>query len=995
VIFNDRSTSGDLITNYEWNMGDGTVFNTDSDSPFTHTYENVGEYYVSLIVTTNTGCIDTSYAVLIEVGENITPSFAVDKQEVCIGDTVNFENLTDDPRIDAFHFETDEGRSFHCANEPVLSWVYETQTGSMDVSLTVGFNGCYTTYTEEGFILVKGPIAHIDYEMDCDQPFDFMFRDSSDDATSVTWNFGDGNQSTQNDLTHTYDTTGNYTVILTAENNSSGCPISSDTAMVFVKNIQADFVIDSFLCQNETVSLDASSSIDVHADCWRGFTWFPSFQRPITTQDTILPLVFPESGMQEITLVVTDINGCRDTIQKEVEVLSTIPQISVPDETLCFPAEVPFTDATVSDTSIIAWEWDLGDGNFSTLQNPIHTYLDSLPETDTIIAVLKITNALGCEDTVSQIFTYYYPESSIIATATSICVDRMIDLSATDFTDDGSNLTFNWDFGNGQVAAGQSTSVSFDSGGIYEVQLIFEEVGSGCVDTIVGEINVQDFPEADFITNLDSLAIICYPENVLFTNTSTSDFPIGYFWDFGNGQTSNNANPLATFDKGTFDIMLVTSTNFSCRDTIIKSLTFVGPKGDFELDSPSICVGQTVNFNLIDTLDVSSYSWDFGDGTGADDISPINHQYNFIPPGNQTVAKLVLRGFGDACTIAIEYPIEINQVTADFFSNDGVDSILCVGEITFSNGSQDADIFNWDFGDGNFSNLISPTYTYDSAGVYVVELLVENSTTGCKDSLLQQVTINPLPAIEIFPDTICQDEMFILDILPVDSNYTYLWSPADVLDNPNIANPTATLSESTTFVLMVADENDCENMTMQTFDVFPEPPSIAWDTIIGEGASVQLPFPYDPSTYTYIWNTTVNLSCENCANPIATPSEYIVYSVTVTDKFDCHTVTYTFEIDVFPEKIEIPNAFTPNGDNINDIFNFVVVDGEAEFVTTLDFRIYNRWGEKVYDNDNPEVGWDGTYNDEAAPSEVYMYILEVSFITGKVESRSGDVTLIR
>ncbi|MFT5165973.1 MAG: PKD repeat protein, partial [Saprospiraceae bacterium] len=735
VEFQDSSTSNEDIVDWEWHFGDGTVQNNSTGDPFTYTYTTSGDFPSYLIVTNDAGCRDTSYLLPIEAGEFINAPFSLDQNVVCPGDTINFEGDTSDPRIDTWHFETDQGRSFHCYNASDASWSYITQTGSMDVSLTVGYNGCFSTFEVEDAVTVKGPIAQIDYLVECGNPYDFIFRDSSHDATSISWEFGDSTMSSISDIVHTYDTTGTYTVILTAENATSGCMASSDTIDIYVRDIEAIFELDSLLCFGSTQSMDASASIDVNAECWRGYTWITTFNRPITTQDSIIPLMFGEPGMHSISLITTDINGCTDTLSQDVQVYATQPVFSVDDAVICFPSEVQFTDMSTADTTIVSWDWTFGDGNTSTDQNPSNLYINNLTGLDTFSAVLMTTDIIGCQYSASQLFNVYQPTSEISAFPNNICLGEEINFSATDYTIQGSNLTFDWNFGDGQAGTGMNNAITYTQEGSFNVVLNFEEIATGCADSTSIIVNVQDYPIASFESSVAGQSIVCYPENIIFTENATSNNALTFSWDFGNGQIGQGASSATVFDKGTFDITMVASTSFGCTDTVSQTVTLVGPEGDFLSDLSLICKGDFITFNLIDTVDISSFSWDFGDGEGADDIDPVSHQFNFLPPGSQTLVKLVLRGLDDACAIAVEHPIQIINVLAEFSQNDGLDTLLCVGDVFFTNESVNADTYIWDFGDGSTSSEFSPGHLYDTAGTFEVNLIVESEILGCTDTV--------------------------------------------------------------------------------------------------------------------------------------------------------------------------------------------------------------------------------------------------------------------
>ncbi len=126
---------------------------------------------------------------------------------------------------------------------------------------------------------------------------------------------------------------------------------------------------------------------------------------------------------------------------------------------------------------------------------------------------------------------------------------------------------------------------------------------------------------------------------------------------------------------------------------------------------------------------------------------------------------------------------------------------------------------------------------------------------------------------------------------------------------------------------------------------------------------------------------------EITVNPVDTAS----YLLTVTTPNGC-TYTARASFNVEPAQFVIPNAFTPNGDGVNEFFN-IVQEGMVDEIVR--FQVFNRWGEVVYDNENPGMGWDGTFNGDPQPSDVYAYIITVRFLDGEEQTEQGDVTLLR
>jgi gliding motility-associated-like protein len=143
---------------------------------------------------------------------------------------------------------------------------------------------------------------------------------------------------------------------------------------------------------------------------------------------------------------------------------------------------------------------------------------------------------------------------------------------------------------------------------------------------------------------------------------------------------------------------------------------------------------------------------------------------------------------------------------------------------------------------------------------------------------------------------------------------------------------------------------------------------------------------------------TFNWSPANPGNPaIVTPGDSTLhYMLTVTDASGCVQSEFEFFVRVFPQKVIVPNAFSPQGDNVNDVFQ-LIPDGEKGYVGVNFLRIYNRWGQKIFEGTGTDatVAWDGNYKGEPAPVDVYIWTASVKYQTGRVEHLRGEVTLLR
>ncbi|MBL7796428.1 MAG: PKD domain-containing protein [Saprospiraceae bacterium] len=997
VVFSDSSMSREPIVQWTWLFDDGTLpVVANNDNPVTHVFTTPGDYRVRLFIRNSAGCVDTSYFVLIEVGEPIPGDFSADKTEVCPGDSVHFTSLTTDPRVDGWHFSSENDQLWHCYQDENPTWAYTQETGPLSVSLTTEYNGCFATVTRDSFIRVKGPIAKLHYKTTCDNTLEFKFTNLSMDADSVLVFTGDGDSTlVDTSFVHVYDSSGIFTVIMRAVNSTSGCPVSYDTAVVYPTMLKAMFELPDTVCGGDPQLLDARMSTDVNAACYKGYTWYFSFQRPIRTDQDTLSFVFGPSGLQTVSLEVEDINGCKDTLDTEIFIYNRYPNITASDLSICIPDTVSFADLSLADAGIVSWEWNFGDGGTSTVQNPTHIF-NTLPPAGTAFDVsLRFEDGYGCPGFANIAINVYKPVSNIITLPSppNICVGSSVAFAATDFTSQGSSLSWQWNFGNGQTATGQGGSATYNTAGPFTTKLVYTEIATGCKDSTTVPVNVQGFPQANFSSTVDGDPIICYPKNVLFTNTSTSAAqPLSVTWELQDGTVINGNQAATVFSEGGTDtITMIVATPFGCKDTVERVFTVVGVDGDFDQDKTLICVGDSIRFTIKDTMNVSSWSWDFGDGNMGGKASPVSHQYNFRPPSNTTIAKLILKGENDACTQIIEHPVNFSPVRADFSAT----LPACAGaSVAFTNLSTQADQSLWNFGDGTpTSAQLNPVHIFANEGNYLVKLVVTDLPLGCVDSITKTISITGIPGLQMFGDTICPGDTAIIGILaPALPNATFVWSPDNLVLQPKNDDVVRVKpAQTTSFSVQIIDASGCrDSASVTVFVPVPFNGAADFDTIVAKGEPVLLPVVYDPN-YDFTW-TPLNPGDP----PVVTSDTTVTYTLTVEDKWNCTEREYEFLIQIVPEVVYAPNAFTPDGDGNNDVFR-LLADGDEELVDVLTLRVYSRWGEEVYQGRGAlgSIGWDGKHNGEPSPSDVYAWWAEVRFLTGKTVMLKGDVTLLR
>jgi gliding motility-associated-like protein len=325
----------------------------------------------------------------------------------------------------------------------------------------------------------------------------------------------------------------------------------------------------------------------------------------------------------------------------------------------------------------------------------------------------------------------------------------------------------------------------------------------------------------------------------------------------------------------------------------------------------------------------------------------------------------------------------------------GNSSIVCLGkpvQLTASGAAQ----YSWT--PSNYlscANCSNPVAIPADSILYTVK---GTSAFGCiaYDSVRLSV-IKPFK-MQVSPDdTLCIGGNG-LDIKATNAS-RYLWSPATGLNRTDISDPKVRTNVTTTFRVIGFDNYNCFTDTGHVkITVGPKPTvTLGPDRVLATGTPLQLnAITSNGPIVKWEWTPASELSCNNCSNPSTVVRNNSFYSVLVTNNYGC-TATDTILINSLCKSAQvfIPNAFTPDGDGLNDI---LMVRGRG--VTVKSFRIFNRWGELVFERqnffpDDPKNGWDGKVRGVPATPDVFVYTAEVFCDNGVVYTYKGNTTILK
>lgn len=327
-----------------------------------------------------------------------------------------------------------------------------------------------------------------------------------------------------------------------------------------------------------------------------------------------------------------------------------------------------------------------------------------------------------------------------------------------------------------------------------------------------------------------------------------------------------------------------------------------------------------------------------------------------------------------------------DSVTAVLSSPVQLSGYLTATDLSCSNSSDGS--ISFELTSGNFPYIytwsnggLGPTQQGLSAGNYS---LTVTDSLGCVLTLDTILTEPPAIWVDLGPDVLLCLDSFTLTV-EANPDYIYNWSTG-ALGTSDV------VSTSGVYSVTVTDAAGCSAMDTVSITLFDSVRiTIDEEYIVYPGQSLTLaPVLIGGSgNGSWVWTPSDYLSCTDCRVTVSVPESDITYRVTYTDAYGC-SATETISIELDRQAIYIPDAFSPNGDGENDLFGVYGIG-----IRQIEWRVFNRWGEKVYETRNITEGWDGTYSGKLQPVGVYVYYALITLNSGKTEHYQGSVTLIR
>lgn len=982
VNFTNFSANADTFQWY-FDLDNDPTATSNEYSP-SYTYPDSGFYTVMLIAQPSDKCVDTFIQVI-----------RVERLSIVADFDFNFPFCADSLTLNAIDKSTD-------TLSTIISWEWRLTSGTTKAYTsteqfptfqidTAGIwilnlvvtaeNGCKDTLREIFPVrLATLPWADTTFKICLGDSIFINPNPGTGSGVSYSWTPQSFliNPNTVNPLAFP-DTSIVYTVKTSSMNG-----ICKDQRMVTVE-VSPPLVIsppsDTTICENPFW-------VEGIADRPATWTWAldPAFQNIISVGNPVL-LDIPFSSM--VYIHVVDDAGCEaldsfyvTNFKLEFDLIDTF--VLCPGEG--FALEVFLTDPL--DTLVnVSWNPSVLFPGGNTM-NPATIYI---PDPGEYTITVEAENQLGC----SRLDSIFVSIIDTLATSAIIDVSNCSGFKVFFQLNTPGSFDYHWSFGDasnpGYMANGSAVTYEYPGPGSYPVTAYVQSDGA-CQDTIhllVTLIEPAIIP--DFMWNYETCsdtAII----NLTDISTNTQASILDRKW-FVNGSFAGiDSTILWTINQtGLQNITLILVSDNGCIDTLVREvnipfITIVLP------DTVSICPGDSVQLNLNGD---PNYSYVWNPGSSLNDTTAVSP---WASPAISTLYSVSISfTTPDTCRLDESILVLVQQEPSIYVPSD---TLVCDDVVLLVANADPGTTIHW-FGDPDFTQLLAEGPTFLSPVVEELNVYLEFiDNMGCRyfDSVIVQSAfldlVLPDSAFRCFGDTLIITSMIVGDT----SGLNITWDGNGMWEVLSDGYTVVIPPNGAAFTLsgIVENSKGCSASDAVNIIVFSNPPVIqisADPSIVLPGGSTQLFAPFNPG-WNYSWSPEATLSDPAIWNPVATPTENIVYSVLITDEFGCQGVddilvrlasTICDEPYIF-----VPNTFTPNSDNLNDKL-FV----RGNFIDELYFIIYDRWGNQVFATRDKNTGWDGTYRGTLSGTDVFGYYLEARCFNGETFVKKGNVTVLR
>ncbi len=899
VSFTDLSTSSaGSIVSWSWDLAGVQSSNQNPG----RIYGTPGSYTICLTVTDSDGNTDTECkSNFIRVLHLPDPDFEAIPAQGCAPLDVVFQDQSNsiDGNITQWIWGLggSTGVIIDNGQNPPITSTYAL-VDEYSITLTVkDDNGCSNTVTKSDYVVVSpDPVVNftVSDDFSCTAPFVVTFQNTGDtDDMNFFWDFDNGfTFSGTTPPAVAYTDPGTYCPTLIGTNAITGC---SDT-MTLSNCIQVGYPIDFSVSTNEgcrdlTVNFTDNSPNTASEVIW-------DFGNGDSSTVANTSYTYTQPGCYTVSLT-RNVNGCITTVYHD----QCIDVFDLPDvnyaNTNPMGCTVPHTVEFIGfSNDAVAWVWDFGNGDSSTLQNPIYTY----EELGFYNVTLTVVNDFGCTSTVDY---QQIGIQSLNADIPSGQIEGCTPLDVT-LTDNSSTIVpiLNWEW---EVIYNSSTpplvqtsndavpTFTLVDTGFYDVRLVVTNQ-IGCVDTtyFTQRIAVGMPPTINMDADPNENCV----ETVISFFDQSSDYANSWRWEFGDGAVTEEQNPEHEYaDTGYYDITL-TAWHHGCInfETFENFILINPPKAAFSVNRDC----ETPYYiELVDmSIGADSIFWDFGvPDMESDTTSEANPVFTFPDRGTYTITMQVFN-FEEECEDDETFTLTITDPVAQY--DLGPMTGCAPHPVFIDNNSIDANEYSWTAPGAVISDptIREPVLTYNNDGIYSDIELIITDINGCQDTMLVQdsIWVNDIdvqyaldPTGGCRPLTVSFTDQ---STTTFGNNIAWDWYFDGAIANSSEQNPVLTFPENGLIDVRLTVENDwgcIKSLTVQD-QIEVTYPSINFtaDTYGCTEHEISFNNASTGKALTYLWDFGDNTT-STAANPTHLYTAEGVYSVclTATDFYGC------------------------------------------------------------------------------------------------------------
>ncbi len=812
------TTDNGNITSWVWDLGGPCgIVPGNASAQVACTYTMAGTYQPTLIVTDTRGCensvtVEDFITVIPDPDIQISAinTFACDPPFTTSFSNDNVEMGT------TYRWDFGNGDTYIGIVPPSVTYD-DPGTYTVTVEAT-NSSGCSKTLTLEDYIQVGHEVS-FSFTSDggCGDLDINFFDNSAEGATSIVFDFGDGNTSTFGNTSHTYAGPGCYDVILTRTVN--GCT-NSLTRLLCITDPQD---MDVTATVQNRLGCELPHTVDFEGISPVAESWLWTFGDGTTSTEQSPTKVYDSFGNYSVSLTVTDAFGCEKVVSTQNVIIRPLKVFITEASSAqgCLPLSFTLVDSAQSVSPIVAWNWRILDVDNNVIFSSTAAQPSGMLNQEGCFNIeLQVENDLGCRETKlfpSAICAGNQPTVDFSGAPRTVCASDKVRF--TDLSDSSVN-SWAWDLdGDGAFDSFEANpEYSYRDTGCFDVTLMVGSFGCTNIVTFPDYICIAP-PVAKFRTRLDCVT----PFDREFSSQAIGADSV--FWDFGvPGVTTDTSSLIGTNFlypfKDTFVVTMI-AFNFAegCTDTIRNEVIITEVEANFTLRSDQGCAPMELDLNNT-SIDANRYEWTAvgGDISARRGFEP---RIIFDDPGQYEV-ELIARDVNNCRDTFLYEPIFANEIEANFSTQQLTDCLPVDVQLTDLSTNLYSNIIRWDWVFGEIDDTIGIAsgdnliYTFDQAGFIPTQLVVTDAW-GCVDSIRLNEGINvnaPFAAFEVDSFS-CPGLDLAFVNQSVGTNLDYDWNFGDGTMNTSIENPTHEYPLGTYTASLTISTPTCSNTFSQ------------------------------------------------------------------------------------------------------------------------------------------------------------------------------------